>query len=36
MPWQFDEYIWCDETRAVTPIKTRELVGLPHTYPFGL
>lgn len=36
LPRQFDEYIWFDETRAVTPIETRELVGLPETYPFGV
>jgi len=33
---QFDEYIWFDETSAVTPLKTKELEGLPDTYPFGL
>jgi protein-L-isoaspartate(D-aspartate) O-methyltransferase len=33
---QFDEYIWFDETSAVTPLETRELEGLPDTYPFGL
>ena len=33
---QFDEYIWFDETRAVAPLKTDELEGLPDTYPFGL
>ena len=36
LPVQFDEYIWFDETRAVTPFATRELEGLPDTYPFGL
>lgn len=36
LPKQFDEYIWFDETRAVTPLKTEELEGLPDTYPFGL
>jgi protein-L-isoaspartate(D-aspartate) O-methyltransferase len=36
LPRQFDEYIWIDQTRAVQPIKTRELEGLPDTYPFGL
>jgi protein-L-isoaspartate(D-aspartate) O-methyltransferase len=36
LPQQFDEYIWVDETRAVTPLRTRELEGLPDTYPFGL
>ena len=33
---QFDEYIWFDETSAVTPLKTEALEGLPDTYPFGL
>jgi len=36
LPRQFDEYIWFDETKAVTPLKTGELEGLPDTYPFGL
>ena len=36
LPAQFDEYIWFDETQAVTPFKTKELEGLPDTYPFGL
>ncbi|HUJ36852.1 MAG TPA: protein-L-isoaspartate(D-aspartate) O-methyltransferase [Hyphomicrobium sp.] len=36
LPRQFDEYIWFDETQAVTPIATRDLEGMPETYPFGL
>ena len=36
LPRQFDEYIWFDETKAVTPLKAAELQGLPDTYPFGL
>ncbi len=36
LPQQFDEYIWFDETKAVTPLKTEEIEGLPDTYPFGL
>jgi protein-L-isoaspartate(D-aspartate) O-methyltransferase len=36
LPRQFDEYIWFDETRAVTPLRSEELHGLPDTYPFGL
>ena len=36
LPRQFDEYIWFDETRAVTPLKTVEIEGFPETYPFGL
>jgi protein-L-isoaspartate(D-aspartate) O-methyltransferase len=36
LPRQFDEYIWVDTTRAVVPIATAELEGMPDTYPFGL
>lgn len=36
LPRQFDEYIWFDETRPVTPFKTHELKGFPETYPFGV
>ena len=36
LPRQFDEYIWFDETHAVTPLRSEELKGLPDTYPFGL
>ena len=36
LPRQFNEYIWFDDTRAVTPFETAELVGLPDTYPFGV
>lgn len=36
LPAQFDEYIWFDNTSAVSPLETRELEGLPDTYPFGL
>jgi protein-L-isoaspartate(D-aspartate) O-methyltransferase len=36
LPRQFDEYVWFDESRAVTPLATGELQGLPDTYPFGL
>ena len=36
LPRQFDEYIWFDETRAVTPFDTAELAGLPDTFPFGV
>jgi protein-L-isoaspartate(D-aspartate) O-methyltransferase len=31
-----EEYIWFDESGAVTPLDTKELEGLPDTYPFGL
>jgi protein-L-isoaspartate(D-aspartate) O-methyltransferase len=36
LPRQFDEYIWFDETRAVSPLPTVVAPGLPETYPFGL
>ncbi|MGB8326485.1 MAG: erythromycin esterase family protein, partial [Steroidobacteraceae bacterium] len=36
LPRQFDEYIWFDHTRAVAPLETQELEGMPDTYPFGL
>jgi protein-L-isoaspartate(D-aspartate) O-methyltransferase len=36
LPQQFDEYIWFDETNAVTPLETAEIEGLPDTYPFGV
>jgi len=36
LPRQFDEYIWFDESRAVTPFRTEELEGMPDTYPFGV
>ncbi len=36
LPEQFDEYVWFDETRAVTPLGQVETRGMPDTYPFGL
>jgi protein-L-isoaspartate(D-aspartate) O-methyltransferase len=41
LPRQFDEWIWLDETEAVTPITEVlraeiEARGVPDTYPFGL
>jgi protein-L-isoaspartate(D-aspartate) O-methyltransferase len=36
LPAQFDEYVWFDETGAVTPLGAKETQGLPDTYPFGL
>lgn len=36
LPEQFDEYIWFDETRAITPFPTGVIPGVPDTYPFGL
>jgi hypothetical protein len=31
LPDQFDEYVWFDETRAITPFDTKALEGLPDT-----
>ncbi len=39
LPRQFDEWIWFDESRAVTPIGEEhraELEALPETFPFGV
>jgi protein-L-isoaspartate(D-aspartate) O-methyltransferase len=36
LPSQFDEYIWIDESNAVTPIDVPVGTGVPETYPFGL
>ena len=36
LPAQFDEYIWFDETHAVTPLAGARPHGVPDTYPFGL
>jgi len=36
LPRQFDEYVWLDSTRAVTPLATDELEDMPDTYPFGV
>ena len=36
LPRQFDTYIWFDQSRAVTPLRTAEIAGLPETYPFGV
>jgi protein-L-isoaspartate(D-aspartate) O-methyltransferase len=36
LPDQFDEYVWFDETEAITPFATKALEEMPDTYPFGL
>lgn len=36
LPRQFDEYIWFNQTRAITPFETKVLEEMPDTYPFGL
>jgi hypothetical protein len=33
---QFDEYVWFDETRAVSALGATHAAGMPETYPFGL
>lgn len=36
LPRQFDEYVWFDQSTAVSPLPSRESSGAPETYPFGL
>lgn len=36
LPRQFDDYVWVDDSAAVTPLTTTELRGVPDTYPFGI
>ena len=36
LPRQFDDYVWVDDSTAVTPLTTAELRGVPDTYPFGI
>lgn len=36
LPRQFDEFIWFDETRAVSPLPSLVAPGVPDTYPFGM
>lgn len=36
LPRQFNEYIWFDESRAVTPFRTNDVAGMPDIYPFAL
>src|ERR1019366_4792267 len=36
LPQQFDEYIWFNDARAVTPFDTAEIEELPDTYPVGV
>jgi protein-L-isoaspartate(D-aspartate) O-methyltransferase len=36
LPRQFDEYIWFDETRAVSPLSSVVAPGVPETFPFGV
>jgi erythromycin esterase-like protein len=36
LSWQFDAYLWFDETRAVEEIGAGKHLGVPDTYPFGV
>jgi erythromycin esterase-like protein len=37
LPRQFDEYVWFDETSAVSPLRRSPLEeGIPETFPFGV
>jgi protein-L-isoaspartate(D-aspartate) O-methyltransferase len=36
LPRQFDEYVWFDETRAITPLVSVPAHGVPETFPFGV
>ena len=36
LPVQFDEYIWIDETSAVSPLPSGHSADVADTYPFGL
>jgi len=33
---QFDAYVWFEETKPVTPLRSQPRKGAPETYPFGL
>jgi protein-L-isoaspartate(D-aspartate) O-methyltransferase len=36
LPYQFDSYVWFDQTHAVSPLGAEDTHGFPDTYPFGL
>jgi protein-L-isoaspartate(D-aspartate) O-methyltransferase len=36
LPRQFDEYVWFDETSAVSPLPAAVAGGVPETFPFGV
>lgn len=36
LPVQFDEFVWFDETRAITALPAPTAHGVPDTFPFGL
>jgi protein-L-isoaspartate(D-aspartate) O-methyltransferase len=35
LPWQFDEYVWIDQTRAVRPLTGADDRALPPGHPFA-
>jgi protein-L-isoaspartate(D-aspartate) O-methyltransferase len=35
LPQQFDEWVWCDETRALRPVTDAEARALPAAHPFA-
>ena len=35
LPYQFDEWIWIDETHAVHPVSEHESLRLPLAHPFS-
>ena len=36
LPDQYDAFVWCDQTHAVTPRPTLATKGEDETFPFGL
>jgi hypothetical protein len=36
LPYQFDEYIWFDETQAVRPVAVGEARALSALHPFNI
>jgi erythromycin esterase-like protein len=36
LPYQFDDYIWFDQTHGVSPLGVEDAHGFPDTYPYGL
>lgn len=36
LPRQFDEYVWFDESQAVTPLYRGDEAVVPDTFPFGV
>jgi protein-L-isoaspartate(D-aspartate) O-methyltransferase len=36
MPYQFDEYVWIDETKNLRPLSERKVRSFPPAHPFGV